>query len=144
MDLVAEPGWILQGRGPCGLFRTGLEPDIGRYVDNGRRILGRRGRQLPVACLAQSFYPPRPMPNHMRRTVGSEKDVKIVGTNSISHLESTEVAKNELKTNSKRGRKRAVKTRNEAKQTPILAPEWGPAVQPGNGALPRHRGRVWE
>jgi hypothetical protein len=144
MDLVAEPGWILQGRSPCDLFRRRLEPDIGMYVDNGRRIVGRCGRQLPVACLTLSFTLPQPMPNHVRRSVGSEKDVKIVETNSISHLESTKRAKNELKTNSKIGRNRAVKTRNEAKRTPILTPEWRPAVQPKGGAPARHGARVRE
>jgi len=171
MDLVAEPGSILQGRRPCGLVRSqsvsershhrscspgtimatpanrrprGIEPDLGRYVDSCWRILSRGGRQLLGTCLTQSFYLPQPMSKQVRRSAGSEKNVKIVGTNSISHLESTEVAKNELKMNSKRGRKRAVKTRNEAKRTPILTPEWGPAVQPENGAPPRHGGRVWE
>jgi hypothetical protein len=93
MDLVAEPGWTLQRRGPCGLFRRRLETDIGRYVDNGRRMPSPSGRQLLGACLTQSLSLPQPTPKHVRRSAGSEKDVKIVGTNSISRVESIKVSK---------------------------------------------------
>jgi hypothetical protein len=43
---------------------------------------------------------------HPRKPGGEfEKDVKIVGTNSISSLESIKVQKNELQTNCKKGEK---------------------------------------
>jgi hypothetical protein len=43
----------------------------------------------------------QPAPKNPRPSREFEKNVKIAGTNSISHLESIKAAKNELKTNSK-------------------------------------------
>jgi hypothetical protein len=48
-----------------------------------------------------SFSLRQPMAKDPRPRRELKKDVKIVGTNSISHLESIKVAKNEAKTNPK-------------------------------------------
>jgi hypothetical protein len=63
------------------------------------RRIGRNKTSLP------GFSPRRSKPRDPDPSGEFKRDVKIVGTNSISHLESIKAAKNELKTNSKRSRK---------------------------------------
>jgi len=97
MDLVAEPGSALQDSSPSGLLARMVERHIGRFVDNGRLITGPAGRQLLATCLTRSFPLPHPVLKHLRETVVAENDVKIVGTNSISHLDSIKAEKTNAK-----------------------------------------------
>jgi hypothetical protein len=58
-------------------------------------------RNWPNEANSHSFSLRQPMAENPGPRRQFKTYVKIVGTNSISHLESTKVAKNELKTNSK-------------------------------------------
>jgi hypothetical protein len=75
-----------------------IEPDIGRSVDNGWLILGPYRHQPLDTWLTQGFFLPQLTLKHARRCAAPGKNVKIVGTNSISRLELTKSSK----TNSKR------------------------------------------
>jgi hypothetical protein len=81
-----------------------------RYVTEDPRLL--RARAIPAAECSR-----KATANVLETGRNSEKDVKFNGTNSISHLESTTVSKNELKTKSKRSRKTCCEYAKEPKQT---------------------------
>jgi hypothetical protein len=72
--------------------------------------------RTPFRPRAARYLPCPPLPTIRKSGREFEKDVKIVRANPASHLESIEVARNELKTDSKRtsneAENRAVKTRN--------------------------------
>ncbi len=69
------------------------------------------GKDAEISTVTVRFRPneansirvslPPPLPNGLKQIGRAEKDVKTVGTNSTSLLESTKRRKNELKTNSK-------------------------------------------
>ena len=73
---------------------------------------------LPVHPQGKTRFPAG---RGMARDLGSEKDVKIVETNSSSLLESTKPQKNELKTNSKRTSKGAEICATRPRIRPIKA-----------------------
>jgi hypothetical protein len=59
-------------------------------------------------------------PGGSGNTSKSEKNTKIVGTNSISPLESTKLPRNELKTNWFLSAKEAKRTQKAAKKPPVM------------------------
>jgi hypothetical protein len=83
-----------------------------RTEQHFRRYLHNTGR-TPSLCLCQasltgqtcSFSLRYPMPNNLKPGGEFKKDVKIVGTNPTSRLESIKLAKNEPKTNCQRSGK---------------------------------------
>ena len=80
--------------------------------------LSRNSQTSRTRCLRQ----PAPTPPKFRGRGVTQKDTKIVGTNSASHLESIKPARNELKTNSFSRRKTC--RRGRAKRLFLHNPGW--------------------
>jgi hypothetical protein len=124
LDLGSEARRRLQGRTPSGLsgrrrgsggspersapvtsmtipakqFSRRPKLNVSRYLDNGRGRSRRRICQPFDPRHAHTFSSScQPLPENWKPRRTFKRDVKIVGTNSISHLESTKVSKNELK-----------------------------------------------
>ena len=144
MELGVEMGSAAQGRGPSGLRRrrTRSERNQGRsspvtsmrfpakrrsrinklnaikYLDNSSTRFDLRRPRAFGTRRTHSFSVPQLFRESLMPSVESKKNVKIVGTNSISPLESIKVAKNELRTNSQTGAKPCSKGAKLAKMRP--------------------------
>jgi hypothetical protein len=116
--------WVLAGRRAWAApiliptkrcFRR-IEPNLHRYLDDSRRNFTLCGNEAVDTDKMRTPSLRQPTPSSLKPSKESEKNVKIVGTNSITPLASTKHPKNELKTNCKRSpndaEKGAFKTQN--------------------------------
>jgi len=107
-ETVKGPGGFhpdRQGGAPQFLFSVRIEPRDRKYLDNSGLIFSLCGvpdviNQPRCKVLFAADEAEKPGTGEAVR-----KDVKIVGTNPRSHLESVKVVKNELKTDPKMSRK---------------------------------------
>jgi len=97
----------------------GTESNVRRYPDSGMRNISPSGRQVRDNHRTHSFPLGQSMPRELAPGSGFEKNVKIVGTNPTTSLESIKPSKNEPKTNPKSSPKCALKRQNKPKKTLI-------------------------
>jgi len=111
-----NPGWRRpQLGGVCDFARRRV---CSGWSRSNHVSLSRNSQTSRTRCLRQ----PAPTPPKFRGRGVTQKDTKIVGTNSASHLESIKPARNELKTNSFSRRKTC--RRGRAKRLFLHNPGW--------------------